>query len=495
MRGLEPQNSYAAISLVPIHRLPVELLTEIFHLSIHCHGYPPLELMRVCRYWRTIILGIPKIWADVRLSTWTQPCGVMRRLKLTGTSLLNVEIDTAADGNEVKRKRKFWGLAKAAREAKRWRNLTITSFPPKGEIDACSLPQYRAFEFVGPMDALESLRIKNPCESSIVFDHLLDVLGSSSHSKLTYMELMSPNAVHRLSQPQFVSIFRHLITFKVDVRDMSSEADILPHFERLETLEASGLCLPGYPADQDLPVVRTLKHIKLKGISIEWMAGREFPMLVECAITWPQQIDALRKGISLPTCTSLTYQGRKPYLLSYATLPQLTSVAVGNSAWNAQRGSEELITPRAEPIGNLGRQWTRLRTLHLDIRCHSESIIAILRSLPTLEELTLDIARPNALGRKFFKALMATESKPFDGTSWSAPLCPSLLTLDLRYRRWTRESETDNITSILARIVESRERTRTPLRSLHIWTSADDAEGTEMCKDASGRDGTISMEV
>jgi hypothetical protein len=262
-----PQNSCAGISPVPIHRLPVELLVETFLLSIECHGHPPLELFGICRYWRTIILGMPKIWADIRLSTWTQPAGVLRRLKLTGTSLLNVEIDTAADRNEVKRVRRFWGLSKAAREANRWRNLTITSFPPKGEIDVCSLPQYPAFEFVGPMDALESLKIKNPCESSIVFDHLLDVLGSSSHSKLTYMELMSLNAVNRLSQPQFVSIFRPLITFKVDVRDMSSEADILPHFERLEILEACGLCLPHYPADQDLPVVRTLKHIKLKGLA------------------------------------------------------------------------------------------------------------------------------------------------------------------------------------------------------------------------------------
>ena len=138
----------------------------------------------------------------------------------------------------------------------------------------------------------------------------------------------------------------------------------------------------------------------------------------------------------------------------------------------------------APPIAGFARQLTRLKTLHLDSPCRSATIIVILSLLPALEELTLGIARPNALGRKFFGALLASESGSSDGAGWSVRLCPNLRTLGLRYTRWIRGSETDQVTAILSNIVDSRKRTNTPLRSLRIWKSID-AEGTEMC-DARG---------
>ena len=479
---VDQQNSYFASLLVPIHRLPVEMLAEIFLFSIYSHAHSPSRLMQVCRSWRAVISAIPNIWSNVRLSSWTELDKVRFHLKRTKASLLNVEIDTVADDHEaVRGASKFLGLAVAAKEAKRWRNLIITSFPSKVDVDAYVTPETPAFTFGGPMDDLESFRITNPCESSVVFDQLLDTIASSSHSKLIDMEVMSPNALYRLSQPQFASIFRHLVTFKVGVRNMRFEADILPYFERLEGLEISGLYIPSYPPSRDLPVVRTLKSIKLKAVSIEWMTGREFPMVTECAITSPQQIDAFRHGMSLPACTSFTYKGRKPYLLSFVDLPQLTSLVVGNSVWSPRRGSQELMAP---PIAGFARQLTRLKTLHLDSPCRSATIIVILSLLPALEELTLGIARPNTLGRKFFAALLASESESSDGTGWSVRLCPNLRTLGLRYTRWIRGSETDQVTAILSNIVDSRKRTNTPLRSLRIWKSID-AEGTEMC-DARG---------
>lgn len=480
----ERQNSYFASMLVPIHRLPVEMLTEILLFSIYCHAHSPSRLMRVCRSWRAIILTIPNIQANIRLTTWTKPDEVQFFLKRTGASVLNVEIDTAADYYEVASKtKKLSGLAAAATEAKRWRNLTITSFSPKVDIDAYaySTPETPSLTFDGPMNALESFIIKSPCERSVVFDQLLDVVAHSSHSKLRSMEIASSHALHHFSQSQFTSIFRSLLTFKVDARDMHFEADILPYFERLETLEACGLGLPSYPPDRDLPLVRTLKHIKLKSVSIQWMMSRDFPMVTECEITWPQQIEALRKGASLPACTRFTYNGRKPYLLSYSHLPQLTSLMVGNVVWDPRRGSEELVAPRVDPMESFARQWVGLKTLHLDILCRSESIIAVLSSTPSLEDLMLVVPRPNSLGRKFFTALMAGTSESSDKAIWSVSLCPNLQTLGLRYRRWIRGSETDNVTSLLPHIVDSRRRTSIPLRSLRIWMSMDDVEGTEMC--------------
>ena len=482
--GLEQQNSYLP---VPIHRLPVETLAEIFLLSKGCYAHSLLRLMSVCRSWRAIVLGIPNVWTNVRLSTWTELDKVRFLLQRTRASLLNVEIDTAMDGHEVRSEaRRFSALKVAAMGADKWRTLTITSFPSMLDIEAHLTPGTQSFTFGGRMDALESFRIKNPCENSIAFKRLLDVVSSSSHSKLRDMEIMCLNAIYHFSQPKFASIFRRLVTFKVGARNMHFEADILPYFERLETLEAHKLRLPSYPPDRDLSVVQTLKRIKLKAVSIEWMMGRVFPMVVECSITWPRQLEAFRKGVSLPACTSFTYKGRKPYLLSNANLPQLTSLVVGNSVWNPKRGSEELVAPPVERIESFGRQWTRLKTFHLDTLCRSKSMIAILSLLPVLEELILSITRPNALGRKFLTALMASKSESPDGTTWTASLCPNLLTLNLRYKRRIRQSETDIIPCILPCIIDSRKRTNTPLC---IWISMGDGACVGMCEDACGGGG------
>jgi hypothetical protein len=58
---LNQANSKAASFFAPIRRLPVELFTEIFILSISCHARPRLELMRVCRSWRAVVLMMPHI--------------------------------------------------------------------------------------------------------------------------------------------------------------------------------------------------------------------------------------------------------------------------------------------------------------------------------------------------------------------------------------------------------------------------------------------------
>jgi hypothetical protein len=265
---LKEESSKAASFLAPIRRLPVEMLAEIFVFSISSHAHTPLELMRVCRKWRAVVLTMPRIWSYLRLCTWTKPDKVKFILERTGVTPLDVEIDPGiddlkmVDSNEF---RKYAGLELAAKEANRWRNLTITNFPNKLDIDAYSTPEKPAFEFCGPMDKLESFKIKSICEDSAVFNQLLDVVGSSSHDKLTDMELSSPNAIYHLAQPQFASIFCALVTFKVDVREMRTEVDILAQFQRLENLEAYRLRLPTYPIDTDLPLVRTLKYHENQG--------------------------------------------------------------------------------------------------------------------------------------------------------------------------------------------------------------------------------------
>ena len=86
--------------------------------------------------------------------------------------------------------------------------------PEKLDIHTHSTPEQLEFVFNGPVDALHSFKVKGICEDS-------------PHDNLTGMELSSPNTIYHLSQPKFTTIFRSLVVFKVDVREMRAEVDIL----------------------------------------------------------------------------------------------------------------------------------------------------------------------------------------------------------------------------------------------------------------------------
>ena len=481
---LKEESSKAARFLAPIRRLPVEMLAEIFALSISSHAHTPLELMRICRHWRGVVLTMPRIWSYLRLCTWTRPDKVEFILERTGVTPLDVEIDPSIDDVNVVTNefRKYAGFELAAKEATRWRNLTITNFPNKLDIDAYPTPEKPAFEICGPMDKLESFQIMSICEDSAVFNQLLDVVGGSSHDKLTEMELSSPNAIYHLAQPQFASIFCALVNFKVDVREMRTEVDILAQFQRLENLEAYRLRLPTYPIDTDLPIVRTLKSMKIKTVSVQWMAGRTFPNMKECTIIWPHYPEMLAPGggVDLPVCTHFTYDDHIIDTLPNFRIPKLDKLVVRNEAWNKPRGSTQLA---AVWNGNTSQEAPlKPRVLHLETQCHDQHLINALSMLPELEELHLGVVRPDGLGKKYFGALQAKKGRSARGTHTST-LCPFLKVFGIRYRRWLRDDERDEITPLLRKIVETRLKTDTPLQSFMFWPTKDtpDTGAMELC--------------
>jgi hypothetical protein len=404
-------------------------------------------------------------------------------LERTGVSPLDVEIDTGmdmfkmVDPNEFKR---FAGLELAAKEAKRWRTLTVTNFPNQLDIDAHSTPEKPALVFNGPMNDLQSFKISTICEDSVVFNQLIDVVGNSSHDKLTDMELSSPNSIYHLSQPEFRSIFRGLVTFKVDVREMRTEVDILPQFERLEILEAYRLRLPNYHTDVDLPLVRTLKWMKIKTVSVQWMAGRTFPNMEECTIIWPHYPECLAPGggVDLPACTQFTYDDHIIDTLPNFRIPKLDTLIVRNEAWNKPRGSTQLAAVWNGTVGQVTP--LKPRVLHLDTQCHDQHLINALSMLPELEELHLGVVRPDGLGKKFFTALQAkkgrSSSRTVSSTTHICTLCPALKAFGIRYRRWIREDETDEITPLLRKVIETRQKTDTQLQTFKFWPTKETAD-------------------
>jgi hypothetical protein len=488
IRILEHENRNGASFLAPIRRLPMEMLSEIFCLAIYCNNQSPLELARVCQFWRAGVLSMRRVWSNFRLSTWTKPEKIDFILERTAGMLLDVEIDTGADVLKIvdDKEVRYAGVGRAVSVAGHWRNLIITSFPPKVDIDAYWASVKPAFTFDGPVNALASLRIKNPCEDSTAFAQLLDVVGSGSHEKLDDMELSSPNAIYHFAQPEFASIFRRLITFKVNVREMRTEVDILAQFERLETLEAYRLRLPTYPIESDLPLVRTLKQLTIKTVSVQWMAGRTFPNLVEATIIWPHYPETLTPGggVNLPVCTHFTYDDHIIDVLPNFRIPKLDTLIVRNEAWNKPRGSRQLAAVWKGTSGHVCP--LKPRVLHLDTQCHDQHLINALMMHPDLEELYLGVVRPDGLGKKFFGALQAKKGRSSCLTSVThiCMVCPNLKVFGIRYRHWIRGDEADEVTPLLQKIIESRQTADTPLESCMFWPTKDipDNLAVDLCR-------------
>jgi hypothetical protein len=91
--------------------------------------------------------------------------------------LLDMEIDTGADVLKIVDDKgvRYAGMGRAVSVAGYWRNLIITSFPPKVDIEVHWASAEPAFTVDGPLNALASFRIKNLCEDSTAFAQLLNV--------------------------------------------------------------------------------------------------------------------------------------------------------------------------------------------------------------------------------------------------------------------------------------------------------------------------------
>ena len=465
------KNTTAASFLAPIRHLPVEMLAEVFYWAICGNGHPPLALARVNRSWRAVVFSLSRMWSAVHFATWTKVEKIDFILERTGGALLDVDMDMAADIHKVvgEKEVRYASMERTLSVACRWRSLIITTFPSKVDVDAHWALKKSTFTIGGPINALESFKIKNHCEDSSLFEQLLNAIGNGSHERLVDMELRSLNAIYHLARSQFTSIFRRLVTFKVDVHEMRTEVYILAHFEHLEVFEASRLRLPTYALDTELPLVRTLKRMKIKTVSVQWMVGRTFPNLVDCTIISPHYPETLAPGggVHLPICTHFAYDDYIIDTLPSFHVPKLDTLNVKNEAWNKPRGSTQLAAIWKGGSGQVSP--LNPRVLHLETQCNDQHLINALSMLPELEELYLGVISPDGLGKKFFGALQADKGKAAGHAGRISVLCPDLRTFGIRYRRWLHDDEADEITPMLYNIVKSRWKAGAPLESLKFW--------------------------
>ena len=252
------------------------------------------------------------IWAALKLGTRD----AVTRKVARNPWLLDIMVDTEIDRGDFTPSEGAYEAIFAAIEAV----SRVETFP--GLPD---LPEYLVNRGLqrcsnATMSRLKTFRVKRACEMSPLFDHLLRILGTTASPGLTTVEIIPANVISFLV-PAYSPIFRSVKVLFLDISGTHDPVDLLPHLHQLEELTASYLSLPIYADHINLPFVNTLRHLRLRAVSIQWMCGRTFPVLESCTIRFPlhRHIPHIFSTI-LPNCEYF-----KATLLIYLIVSQHTN--------------------------------------------------------------------------------------------------------------------------------------------------------------------------
>jgi len=433
--------------------IPVEILSEIFLLTVQDRPWYREHLMPVCRRWHAIVLSTPGIHSQLTIRRATQNEVVQAFVQGTKTRLdVRVDIDDETDGSDFNPENFHACFMAAAQAASRWTSLNLISPPPLGEYTDVRIWQ--------PLVHLESFKVARGFGGFL--EPVMTAMRRSTSPNLSSIEVEDSVAALYLVQPAGVHITHSLTTLKIHLsKRVDSPVDILPHLYRVEVFEARNLCLPFYPLDASLPLVETLRDLHLKSVSVQWMAGHVFPALMKCYITFPHHVDTIQalQPVTMPSCTSLTYNSNDFQPLTHFHLPPLSRLHLKSGQWNTWRGTRQLAV--LYPIFTAGAQ--SLTFLHLDVNCSEQLLAYMLSLVPALRSLELRLASPNTLSTTFFQAFIVRESNAEYASDLVglpsqtiALSCPSLRSLQLQYRRWLRGPDKTTLIVVFGDIMASR---------------------------------------
>ena len=471
LETLDQQHYNLQCSLTPTHRLPPEIMMEIFHIALD-FGQLRTGLMLVCRRWCKIIEVMASAWSSLVLGAGTTPERVQHLLSRAGTHPLAVKIDT--NNAKSTAKELHSSLAMASSKASQWQTLAIISLSQDGP-DAQSDHALTSMQ-LQPMKQLRHLYIKEPVLSPLL-RLFLQNFATEAVEKLVSMEIHSLPAIQYLLQPDYTSIYCSITTFIAKVPKMSHSIDLLPHFIQLEVLDLTNLHLSITDNGSPLPLAHTLRHLRLKAASIQWMGGQVFLKLENCTIISPSTGLSLHHNVQLPACTELHFENWDISPTGQFFAPALNHLRAKSNAWSPYTSNGQVVQLVRVGLG-MGLQ---PKSLSLNIVCKEKVLLAALQLLPGLVELKMDLPRSSALGTRFFTGLLAkpgnqgTSELQFDWrelfresrTGWRCNVCPSLRILELKYQRWLRPADNDDFLPPLLALSWSRGNTATPLQ-LHV---------------------------
>lgn len=455
-------NYFLAQTIVtPVYRLPDEIFAEIIRIAVAEHGQKPQHLIRVCRRWWLIITRLPNLWSSLRILPWTNGEYVKRSLARAGKGNLDVIIHIG-EGNvaDFGATEPYEGANIAAESADRWQSLVLQALSTN-----TSPSPMKGYPDTPPPSHAPSL------------DACLSKIASLAH-QLTRLEVNDAYCLLYFAHPIHNQVLWRLTDLKVHLSGPAGVANILPSLSSVTRLDLSHVVLPDYALSVDLPFIEHLVHLSLSGVSVQWMAGREFKVLRTCSINSPLHHRAIQSArVMLPVCGEFKYHAYPLEGLGAFIAPQLERLNTGINSFKTSRNAAEL-----DRVRNFCARQTTLQHIHLTMEGHDLSLVSILKLLPGLKSLALSLDRPSSLGWKFFGAFIARSHKSKaqhnlewwnfmfddDGDDLPLSLCPSLTTLGLRYGRWLRNTETEIIVPLFAAILHSRKLAGIPLSSFTI---------------------------
>jgi len=456
-----------------INDLPMELMREIFLYCIESNQMKSGQLASVCRYWRSAITTLPSLWSTMTVGTWTEREQVAIWWQRAYPK--RVVIDTQRDRQLSSNALPFAALQDALAHTHQWHELAISSFPPENAASQLGVQVAR------PMNVLKVLHIEAGCMHSPSFAHLLNLVPTEG--PLCEMRLHSPFIITHFLRPHWFPLLRNLLVLIINGRDMNEPFELLPTFTQLQTFEADRLHLPFYEPNTNLPLLHTLRKLQLRACSVQWMAGRQFPCLKECAILLPCHWEQIQQHeVQLPSCKKLEYRGYPMTAAQYFHAPEMREMELRSHDCNEQRVYRHL-----RHLCSVNGRISNLTTLHLTFQCSEQVLMKVLKYLIPLQELALSITYPSPSFQCFLESLIAKPStdewpgrlSPRDyhegwekwcsSQTWHANVLPHLKYLEILCPKgFSQSSRLDNF-PLLRAIGWTRAYLTPSLEHLKVW--------------------------
>jgi len=453
-----------------IHVLPMELMREIFLYCIESNQMKSGQLASVCSAWRTVITTLPRLWSTLRVGTWTERERVAIWLQRAYPK--KIVIDTQRDSQLSSNALPLAALQDVLAHTRQLHELTISSFPAASPL---------VFQLASPMSMLKMLHVEAGCMHSPSFAYLLNLVPTEA--PLCEMRLHSPFVTTHFLQPHWFPVLRNLTVLTVNGRDIHEPFELLPTFTQLQTFEADRLHLPFYEPNTNLPLLRTLRKLQLRACSVQWMAGRQFPCLEECAILLPRHWEQIQQHeVQLPSCKKLAYHGYPMTIAQYFHVPEMRAMDLRSHDCNEQRVCQHL-----RHLCRVNGRISNLTTLHLTFQCSEQVLMKVLDYLTPLQELVLSITHPSPSFQAFLESLAAKPSTNewpgwrawtdyhekweqwCSSQTWHVNVLPHLKFLHIQCPKGFSQSERLDNLPFLRAIGWTRAYLTPPLEHLKVW--------------------------
>jgi len=453
--------------------LPMELMREIFLYCIESNQIKSDQLASVCRYWRSVITTLPRLWSTLRVGTWTERERVAIWLQRAYPK--KIVIDTQQDRQLSSNALPFAALQDALAHTRHWRELTISSFPPENAASPLG------FQVASPLNVLKVLHVEAGCMNSPSFAHLLNLVPTEA--PLCEMRLHSSFVSTHFLQPHWFPVLQNLTVLIVNGRDMNEPFELLPTFTQLQIFEADRLLLPFYEPNTNLPLLDTLRKLQLRACSVQWIAGRQLPYLEECSILLPRHWEVVQQHeVQLPSCKKLAYHGHPMTIAQCLDIPEIREMDLRSHDYNEQRVYQHL-----RHLFRVHGRISNLTTLHLTFQCGEQVLMKVLKYLIPLQELALSTTHPSPSFQTFLEALAAkpsTNEWPGWGSwadyhegweqwcssqTWHANVLPHLKFLEVQCPKGFSLSERLENFPLLRAIGWTRAYMTPPLEHLKVW--------------------------